>query len=173
MAEQAVAMDRQVQTASALTDFLTNLWENPKQAFKSFIGDVLKGLLEAIAKAALLGEKLGGTGGIGGLIKSVIGGALGISGGRASGGSVRAGDIRMVGEHGPELMKFGAAGTIMNNRTARKAVGADGGGISIGGTSIIIQGGASDDTLAQLKAQQAAYERSLVAKIDARLARSR
>ena len=164
--EQGVEMDRQAQYASALTNFLTDMWENPKQAFKSFIKDVLAGLLEAIAKAVILGEKLGGGGGIGGLLTSVIGGAIGIGGGRASGGSVAAGDVRWVGENGPELMKFGAAGTIINNRTAKRAIGTDGGGgITFGGTTIVIQGGATNDNLAQLKAQQDAFERRLVATI--------
>lgn len=175
--EQAVHMDRQAEAASSLANFLTAMWDGPKQAFKSFISGVLRGLLEAIAKAALLGEKLGGKGGIGGLLTSVITGALGgssgISGGRRSGGSVRAGDVRWVGEDGPELMRFGAAGTIMNNRTARNAVGNNGGGITIGGTSIIIQGNVNDNSLAQLKSQQAAYERGLMQRIDARLARTR
>lgn len=160
--EQGVTLDRQAESANRLTEFLTNLWENPKQAFKSFLGGVLKGLAQAIAKAALLGEKLGGGGGFGGLLKTVIGSAIG--GGRASGGSVRTGDIRMVGENGPELMKFGAAGTIMNHNTAKKAVGG-GGSITIGGSTIIIQGGANESTARQIKAQQDAFERRMVATI--------
>jgi len=52
-------------------------------------------------------------------------------------------------------------------------VGNNGGGITIGGTSIIIQGSVNDDSLAQLKAQQAAYERGLMQRIDARLAKTR
>lgn len=171
--EQGVAMDRQVEGATALAGFLTSMWEGPKQAFKTFISDVLRGLLEAIAKAIILGEKLGGGGGIGGVLKSVIGGAIGIGGGRASGGSVRTGDVRWVGENGPELMRFGAAGTIMNHNTAKKAVGAGGSGanITFGDTHIVIQGGATAEAQAQLAAQQAAWRRSMIAEIDARMKR--
>ena len=165
IAEQGVAMDRQLETVSKFAGFLSSLWENPKQAFKSFIGDVLAGLLEAIAKAVILGEKLGGKGGIGGLLTSVISGAIGgggVSGARAGGGSIKAGGTYLVGENGPELMKFGAAGTIINNRTARKALGAGGGGnVTIGGTSIVIQGSATESSLAQMKAQLAAHERNM------------
>lgn len=176
--EQGVATDRQLSTISQLSDFLSSIFEGPKQAFKKFIGDVLKGLGEAILKAVLLGKKLGGKGGIGGLLTSVISGALGFGGatggGRASGGSVRPGDVRWVGETGPELMKFGQAGTIINNRTAKRAIGAgDGNSVIVGDTHIIIQGGANADTQAQMAAQLAAYKRSLVAEIDARLARKR
>ena len=169
-----VEMDRQAETARKLTDFLENLWENPKQAMRQFFKDLMKRLLEAILKSAILGEKLGGAGGIGGLLKSAIGGALGIGGGRASGGSVRTGDVRWVGENGPELMKFGAAGTIMNHNTAKKAVGAGGGAnINIGGTSIVIQGGATPDAQAQMKAQLDAHRRAMISEIDARLAKKR
>ncbi|WP_262504299.1 tape measure protein [Sphingobium sp. KCTC 72723] len=176
--EQGVAMDRQAQAASSLANFLTAMWDGPKQAFKTFISGVLRGLLEAIAKAVILGEKLGGKGGIGGLLTSVISGALGgssgVAGARASGGSVAAGKTYLVGERGPELMKFGAAGTIINNKTARRAIGAGGGSsISIGDTHIVIQGGAGADTQSQIAAQMAAYKRSLMADIDARLAKKR
>lgn len=175
--EQGVALDRQAESAAALTSFLTSLWDNPKQAFKSFIGGVLRGLLEAIAKAAILGEKLGGKGGIGGLLTSVITGALGggggIGGGRASGGSVRTGDVRWVGENGPELMRFGAAGTIMNHNTAKKAVGAGGGNVTIGGASIVIQGSANDNSLSQMKAQLNAHERNMRAMVRDELKKSR
>ena len=175
--EQGVAMDRQAAGASALANFLTAMWDGPKQAFKTFISGVLRGLLEAIAKAVILGEKLGGKGGIGGLLTSVISGALGgssgVSGGRASGGSVRTGDVRWVGENGPELMRFGAAGTIMNHQTAKKAVGGGGSNITIGGTSIVIQGSASESSLAQMKAQLAAHERNTRTLVRDELRKSR
>lgn len=178
LAEQGVLMDRQLETVNQLTGFLTNLWENPKQAFKSFIGDVLKGLLTAIAKAVILGEKLGGKGGIGGLLTSVISGVLtkgsSVAGARASGGSISAGSTYLVGERGPELMKFGQAGTIINNKTARRAMGAgDGGGINIGGTTIVINGNMNDNSMEQLKAQQDAYRRSLLAEVDARIRKAK
>lgn len=177
--EQGVAADRQAQAASSLANFLTAMWDGPKQAFKTFISGVLRGLLEAIAKAIILGEKLGGKGGIGGLLSSVITGALGgssgVAGARASGGSVAAGKTYLVGERGPELMRFGAAGTIINNKTARRALGADGGGsqIYVGETSIVIQGSATPDMQAQLSAQLAAHRRNMIAEIDARLAKKR
>ena len=175
--EQGVAMDRQAEGASALANFLTAMWDGPKQAFKTFISGVLRGLLEAIAKAVILGDKLGGKGGIGGLLTSVITGALGgssgISGGRASGGSVRTGDVRWVGENGPELMRFGAAGTIMNHQTAKKAVGGGGGNVTIGGTSIVIQGSASESSLNQMKAQLDAHQRSMRAMVRDELKKQR
>lgn len=175
--EQGVAMDRQAQGAAALANFLTAMWDGPKQAFKTFISGVLKGLLEAIAKAIILGDKLGGKGGIGGLLTSVITGALsGSTGsvpGRASGGSVRANQWTLVGENGPELMKFGAAGTIMNNRTARNALGAGGGNVTIGGTSIIVQGNASESSLNQMRAQLDAHQRSMRAMVRDELKKQR
>ncbi len=166
--QQAVVMARQTETANQLTSFLTNLWDNPREAMKQFFKDMLKRIIEATLKAAILGEKLGGAGGFGGLIKSAIGGALG---GRATGGSVRAGDVRMVGERGPELVKFGAAGQVFNARKTRGMTG--GTSVSMGETHIHIQGGVSNDSMAQLRAQQAAYERTLMAKIDNRIKQTR
>ncbi|MGA1849474.1 hypothetical protein VH570_01385 [Sphingobium sp. HT1-2] len=175
--EQGVALDRQAQAASSLANFLTAMWDGPKQAFKTFISGVLRGLLEAIAKAVILGEKLGGKGGIGGLLTSVITGALGgssgIAPGRASGGSVRKNQWTLVGENGPELMKFGAAGTIMNNRTARNALGSGGGNVTIGGTSIIVQGNASESSLNQMQAHLTAHERNMRAMVRDELKKQR
>lgn len=167
--QQAVAMARQTETANQLTSFLTNLWDNPREAMKQFFKDMLKRILEATLKAAILGEKLGGAGGFGGLIKSTIGGALG---GRATGGSVRAGDVRQVGENGPELVRFGAAGQVFNARKSRMM---NGGGTSVtmGETHIHIQGGVNNDSMAQLRAQQAIYERNLMSKIDQRIKQTR
>lgn len=46
---------------------------------------------------------------------------------RAAGGPVRAGQLALVGERGPELVRFGAAGTVLSaDRTARLAAGAPG-----------------------------------------------
>lgn len=90
--------------------------------------DVIKNLTASLAKAALqavlLGEgplsKLFGTntgsaGGVGGLLGTII------SSFRASGGPVQAGDVSMVGENGPELVKFGRNGTVVPNSVLGRA----------------------------------------------------
>ena len=64
--KQNVQLDRQQAMVEKMGDFLENLWDNPKEAMRSFFKDMMKRLLEAILKAAILGDKLGGAGGFGG-----------------------------------------------------------------------------------------------------------
>ncbi|MEV4934146.1 tape measure protein [Sphingobium sp. LSP13-1-1.1] len=163
--EQNVRLQRQNQQVQKLSNFLQDLWENPKQAMRKFFQDLMKRLIEAILKSIILGEKLGGGGGIGGLLKGAIGGALGIGGGRATGGSVGRGDIRMVGENGPELVSFGAAGQVFNNAATRRAMG--GSNVSLNPTyNITLSGNQSQDnmTLAAIKSIQAEQNRQIKAQ---------
>lgn len=93
------------------------------------INGITKALMKAALQAAILGQGplanlFGGastTGGPGGLIGSLLG-AFG--GARASGGPVQAGKTYMVGENGPEMVRFGKNGTVMPN----SVVGGRGGG---------------------------------------------
>lgn len=166
MEEQNVRLNRQNQQVQKMSNFLQDLWENPKQAMRKFFTDLMKRLIEALLKAVLLGEKLGGSGGIGGLLGGAITGALGLGGGRATGGSVGRGDIRMVGENGPELVSFGAAGQVFNANATRQAMGG-GGSVTIAPTyQITLSGNAAQDnmTLAAIKSAQAEQNRQIKAQ---------
>jgi hypothetical protein len=165
--KQNVVLDRQRQHVEQLSDFLTNLWDNPKETMRKFFQDLMKRLIEAILKAALLGDKLGGGGGIGGLLKTVVGGALGIGAGRATGGSVKAGDIRPVGEGGAELVKFGAAGTVFNANQTRRALGGASASISFGETHMHFNGPVNQDVQAQVKSMMAQQQREQMDAMDA------
>lgn len=165
--KQAVLLDRQQQKVQALSGFLENLWESPKEAMRQFFKDLMKKLFEAILRAIILKEKLGGTGGIGGLIGGAITSALGIGGGRATGGSVGRGDIRMVGENGPELVSFGAAGQVFNANATRQAMGSSGMHVSFGETTMQFSGNVNNETMAQLKAMQAQQQRENMNQMDA------
>lgn len=82
------------------------------------INGITKALMKAAIQAALLGQgplagllgTAGGsaTGGIGGLIGSFLPG-------RASGGPVQSGKSYIVGENGPEMVRFGKNGTVQPN----------------------------------------------------------
>lgn len=50
--------------------------------------------------------------------------ALGINGARASGGPVLAGGTYLVGENGPELVKFGTSGQVYDSRRTQQALSA-------------------------------------------------
>lgn len=66
--------------------------------------------------------------------------ALGISGARASGGPVMAGGTYLVGENGPELVKFGASAHVFNAQQSTRMM-AVGSGVSAsrGGVSQFVQ----------------------------------
>ena len=93
------------------------------------INGITKALMKAALQAAILGQGplanlFGGastTGGPGGLIGSLL---SAFGGARASGGPVQAGKTYMVGENGPEMVRFGKNGTVMPN----SVVGGRGGG---------------------------------------------
>lgn len=109
-------------------------------------------LIRALEQAVLLGSgPLGGVlglsskvqGGTGGLIGSLLssftsgGGGTGGIGHAAGGGSFGAGDFSVVGENGPELVRFGANGQVLPNSVFR------GGG---GGMVVQINNYTSPDT---------------------------
>jgi tape measure domain-containing protein len=77
------------------------------------LADTLKKFAEMALQAAIMGDGpfatlFGGAGKGGG-----VGGIIGALFGRASGGPVQAGDTRMVGENGPELVRFGRNGSVV------------------------------------------------------------
>lgn len=80
-------------------------------------------------------------------------------GGRAAGGPVRAGGTYWVGERGPELVTFGAAGTVHNARdSARMAAGAGGNSYQI---SVNVAPGANPaDAGRAIVAAISAYEKT-------------
>ncbi|OJY60926.1 MAG: hypothetical protein BGP16_00875 [Sphingobium sp. 66-54] len=148
-----VLAERQATQTEQLSGFLTNMWQSPREAMKQFFNDLMKKLLAAILKAAILGDKLGGSGGIGGILKSAVMGAIGA---RAVGGSVRANEPYLVGERGPELFVPGRAGEVLTNRNTRRMGG--GSSVNLNPTyNITLSGNRQVDnqTLANIKAQQA------------------
>lgn len=140
--------------ANKFADFMVSAWENPKEALRGFLKDLITGLIKAIAKAVILNALMPGSGGtIGGNIKSMFTGLFG--GGRATGGTVQGGRTYLVGERGPEIVRMGAAGRVFPNHRIQNS---GGGGVTLAPTyNIQLSGNAQQDamTLAQIKAQQA------------------
>lgn len=95
------------------------------KSWNDILKDTLRTLSQMALKAALLGEgplasffgtspaTRGGVGGIFGSILSAFGGF------RAGGGPVQAGKSYVVGEKGPELVRFGKNGTVVPNSALR------------------------------------------------------
>lgn len=97
-------------------DFMQGKLGSMVDGVKRAIDQVVSNFLAAQLAAQLFGNEIGKTGKVGGLIgqagsflSSVFGGA------RAEGGPIEAGKTYLVGEKGPELRTFGAAGNITSN----------------------------------------------------------
>lgn len=93
------------------------------------IDGITRALMKAALQAAILGSgplgDLFGMGSVGGKSGGLIGELVkGLLPGRASGGPVQSGDLRLVGERGPELVKFGRNGSVVPN----SVLGGRGGG---------------------------------------------
>lgn len=105
-------------------------------AFKSAIlegeklNDVLKNLLNTLASRAIdnIFDNLFSSSGSGtNFLSSLFGGLFGK---RATGGPVQSGQTYLVGESGPELVRFGRNGTVVPN-SAVKASGGGGAGVEL------------------------------------------
>lgn len=126
--------------------FLGSLLDSARRTFSAiadeFINQMLRGTLGANqqgkaggliglitgALSGLLGGAFGGggsgTGGVGGLVSTTMAGFN--PGGlimRAAGGPVGAGQWAMVGEQGPELVRFGSQGNVFSNKDSQRMVG--------------------------------------------------
>lgn len=133
--------DAMLQKTQQLSSLLNQMWDNPREALKSLVSDLLTGLATAIAQATILKNTVaqtGGGGGLGGILKTAIGSVFG--GARATGGNVSAGKIYRVGEQGEEWFAPGRSGTIIPNH--QLGGGAGGSSFSMGDivSHITVQG---------------------------------
>lgn len=137
--EQIEANVKVTQQMDGLRDATANLFDDlisgtvsAKDAFRSFVDDILANITRMIANnfAQSLFGGMGQSGGgiFGGIAQSLFGGLFG--GGLAGGGPVSGGTPYIVGENGPELFIPQSAGRIANNAEVR--------GMGRGGTTINI-----------------------------------
>ena len=135
--------------------------------FSDVLAGVAKSLAKAALQAALFGEgpmatlfggKTTGSGLLGGLFSGLFGGA------RASGGPVTGGVPYLVGERGPEIIVPRSAGQVIPNHAL-------GGSTFAPSNTIVINGDASERTVALIRQELAAnnrqMERLMPAKINA------
>ena len=129
--------------------------------------DDLAGALVGLFKSAFSGVNLGGSGGgIGSIFGSLFGG------GRASGGSVRAGMRYMVSEQGPEMFVPTVPGMVVPRfeGPSSAALNGVGGGSSISVTApFIVQGSITEDVLPRVQAMIAEQSRQLPRIIDSQV----
>lgn len=101
-----------------VSTFISDLREGKSaaEALKNALDRVVDRLLDMALNAAFDGLFGGGKGG--GLLSSLLGGA------RASGGPVQSGKTYLVGENGPEMVRFGRNGTVVPNSVVKTGAGA-------------------------------------------------
>lgn len=119
-----------------------SLFKNIYQGFSQMLVQMASAYLASTVRRAIFGdaEKAASGGGFGGLLGGLLGGLFGAGGGAgsditdasqvvgdisgfASGGSIRAGQLVMVGERGPELFRPRQSGTIVPNHQLAGAGG--------------------------------------------------
>ena len=126
---------------TGLTNIVTGT-QSAKEVFKNFFRDIIKQLTQILIRSLItqaimraLGVKTGpvsvGSIGSGGVFSGLdfSGGSLyeagaGISvSGFARGGNVSAGQVAVVGEQGPEVVRFGSPGRVYSNSDSRALLG--------------------------------------------------
>jgi hypothetical protein len=119
--------------ATILDDGMTNAFmsildgtQSTKDAFKSMASDIIKELYRVLVVQRMVGSLGSATSGGSGIL-GFIGGLAGLKG-RASGGSVIAGQPYMVGESGREPFVPAQNGRILSTAQAKDALSGGGGG---------------------------------------------
>ena len=121
----------------------------------------IEALGAALSKALNKKVAASGGGGVWGGILSGIFSAFSAGGGRTSG-------PRVVGEEGPELLL--SNGTVMNRRQLAFAMGGGGGSnITMGNTTIIVQGNADAQALRAMEARMAQRDKKMMEALNQRM----
>ena len=136
---QAVGdLTAQYDQASERAQFFEGLQDQLTSGFIDAIveGENLAGTLENLAKSlakAALQAALFGSGPMAGMMGTAEGGGLfgAITGGRAAGGTVRAGGVYQINEHGKELFAPAVGGRILSAQQTKDAMAASAGGGSV------------------------------------------
>jgi len=114
--KEANATQRELEqlASSTIKGFVSDLLNgvDAAKALENALGRIGDKLLDIAIDSALKGIFGGGSGSGGGLFGSLFGG---FGGARASGGPVSSGKTYLVGEQGPELVRFGRNGTVVPN----------------------------------------------------------
>ena len=118
-------------TGSAKDKFKQFCQDVTNTILKSMTQIIIKGLITKAIMAAIglgggsvsVGSYAGGGGGTPGWLSGFSGGSLAGVDMYASGGSFKAGQTAIVGEQGPELVRFGSAGRVYNNNETKSMLG--------------------------------------------------
>lgn len=118
-------------TGSAKDKFKQFCQDVTNTILKSMTQIIVKGLITKAIMAAIglgggsvsVGSYAGGGGGTPGWLSGFSGGSLAGVDMYANGGNFKAGQTAIVGEQGPELVRFGSAGRVYNNNETKSMLG--------------------------------------------------
>lgn len=138
---------------NALVDVISGT-KSAAEAFRAMANAILQDLARIAIRQAITGPLAGALGGLFGVpgLGTVVGGASEVAGGRASGGQVSAGQTYVVGEAGPELVRFGRDGAVIPNHAIGRS--SQGGDINVT-LSMDLTGVNGDETIRRISAAAA------------------
>ena len=118
-------------TGSAKDKFKQFCQDVTNTILKSMTQIIIRGLITKAIMGAIglgggsvsIGSYAGGGGGTPGWLSGFSGGSLAGVSMFASGGNFKAGQTAIVGEQGPELVRFGSAGRVYNNNETKSMLG--------------------------------------------------
>lgn len=118
-------------TGSAKDKFKQFCQDVTNTILKSMTQIIIRGLITKAIMAAIglgggsisIGSYAGGGGGTPGWLSGFSGGSLAGVSMFASGGNFKAGQTAIVGEQGPELVRFGSVGRVYNNNETKSMLG--------------------------------------------------
>jgi hypothetical protein len=131
--------------------------------------------LASMAADQLWTSAFGGSSGLGGFFGSLFGGgsSVGPAGSItvgtqsfpkfASGTDFAPGGLSIVGENGPELLNIPRGSQVIPNDALKSGIG--GSNVTVGGATVIIQGDASEKTVALIKAALAQHDAAMPSKV--------
>lgn len=133
--QQAIAQTIESEMTNAFTSILDGT-KSAKEAFADMARAVISELMRVLVVQQLVGSFDAGTGKGSG----IVGAIMGAFSGRASGGSVMAGQAYRVGEHGPEPFIPSQNGRILSVAQAKSAMGQSQGGPTVNQTINVTTG---------------------------------
>jgi hypothetical protein len=135
---------------NALVDIVSGT-KSASEAFRAMANAIIADLARMAIRQAITGPIAAGLGALFGTGAGAAGagGAVDVAGGRAAGGPVSAGRSYMVGEQGPEIVRFGRDGMVTPNHALR-----GGGDINVT-LSMDLTGVNGEDTMVRIAASAA------------------
>lgn len=135
--------DQQQAVADTIEQSLTSAWMSAidgTQSFEDAMRNMAKSVISELMRVLVVQQMVGSFDATSGKGSGIVGAIMGAFSGRASGGSVMAGQAYRVGEHGPEPFIPAQNGRILSVAQAKSALGGGQGGQTVNQTINVTTG---------------------------------